>query len=137
MSLPVVAFPHAVSARGADHDMVQDWLFLLLRYAISREARNRAEVLELAAKMDTLGGEREQETFRFFRSYSERLCVAIAAPDMPGHRETLVAHARRIGQSPLQQAFLLIFRFESREKAISGSVRSNNRSELWKGLQRR
>ena len=137
MSLPVVTFPHTVSARDVGHDIVQDWLFLVLRYAVSREARDRAAVLELAAKMDTLSEHGEQETFRFFRSYSERLCAAIVAPDMPGHRETLMAHARRIGQSPLQQAFLLICRLEAREKVMSRAGRTNSRSELWRGLQRR
>lgn len=137
MSLPGVIFPHAAPARDVDCDMVQDWLFLVLRYVVSREARDRAAVLELAAKMDTLDKQREQETFRFFRSYSERLCAAIAAPDMPGQRETLMAHARRIGQSPLQQAFLLICRLESREKVVPRAGRRSSRSELWKGLQRR
>ncbi|MBN8962742.1 MAG: hypothetical protein J0H71_16545 [Rhizobiales bacterium] len=135
MSLPVVTCQHADSARDADGDLVQDWLFLVLRYAISREARDQDAVLDLARKMDTLDREREREAFRFFRSHSERLCAAIAAPDTPGRRETLMAHARRIGQSPLQQAFLLICRLETR--VISGTARTNNRSELWKGLQRR
>lgn len=137
MSLPRVAFPHPVSARDVNGDMVQDWLFLVLRFAVSREMRDRDAVLELAAKMDTLGKHGEQETFRFFRSHSERLCGAIAAPDAPGRRETLMAHARRIVQSPLQQAFLLICRLESREKVMSRAGRPGNRSELWKGLQRR
>lgn len=137
MSLPVVAFPHAVSARTVGGDMVQDWLFLMLRYVVSREIRDREAILELAAKMDTLGKDGEQEAFRFFRSYSERLCAAIAAPDTPGHRETLMAHARRIGQSPQQQAFLLICRLESRENVIPGAGRTSRRSELWKGLQKR
>lgn len=137
MSLPVEASPHAVSAQTICPDLVQDWLFLVLRYAVSGEARDREAVLELAAKMDTLDRQREQETFRFFRSYSDRLCAAIAAPDTPGHRETLMAHARRIGQSPLQQAFLLICRLETREKVVPRAGRTNSRSELWKGLQRR
>jgi hypothetical protein len=66
MSLLVAKSPHAVSA--GDEDMVRDWLFLVLRYAVSREARDRRAVLDLAAKMDTLGKEREREVFRFFRS---------------------------------------------------------------------
>lgn len=136
MSLPAATFPHIGPARDVDDGMVQDWLFLVLRYAVSREARDREAVLDLAAKMDTLAKERGQEAFRFFRSHSERLCAAIAAPDTPGRREMLMAHARRIGQCPLQRAFLLMCRLESREK-VSGSGRTNNRSALWKGLQRR
>ena len=137
MSLPVETSLHAVSTRTICGDLVQDWLFLVLRYVVSREARDREAVLELAAKMDTLGTHGEQETFQFFRNYSQRLCAAIAAPDMPGQRETLMAHARRIGQSPLQQAFFLICHLESREKVMSRAGRTNSRSELWKGLQRR
>lgn len=136
MSLPAATFPHAGAARDADDGMVQDWLFLVLRYAVSREVRDREAVLDLAAKMDTLGKKRGQETFRFFRSHSERLCAAIAAPDTPGRREMLMAHARRIGQCPLQRAFLLMCRLESHGK-VAGSGRTNSRSALWKGLQRR
>lgn len=137
MSLPVAKSLHAVSAGDAHDDMVQDWLFLVLRYAVSREARDRRAVLDLAAKMDTLGKEREREVFRFFRSHSERLCTAIAAPDMPSRRQILMAHARRIGQRRLQQAFLLTCRLESREKMFPKSGRTGSRPKLWKGLQRR
>lgn len=117
--------------------MVQDWLFLVLRYAVSREARDRDAVLDLAGKMDTLGEERNQEAFRFFRSHSERLCTAIAAPDTPGRRQTLMAHARMIGQPRLQQVFLLICHLETQEKTVSEYGRASSRAELWKGLQRR
>lgn len=133
----VVIFPHAVSARDALDDLVQDWLFLVLRYAVSREARDRQAVLDLAAKMDTLGQENNREAFRFFRNHSETLCMAIAAPDTPGRRQTLMAHARRIGPPRLQQAFLLTCHLETREKVVPGSGRTNDRSALWKGLQRR
>ena len=137
MSLPVATCPHAFQVRDAHDHMVQDWLFLVLRYAVSREAWDRQAVLELAAKMDTLGKKRDREAFRFFRSHSEQLCAAIAASDTPGRRRMLVARARRIGQRPLQQAFLLACRLEVREKEFPGSGRTSRRSELWKGLQRR
>jgi hypothetical protein len=117
--------------------MVRDWLFLVLRYAVSREAQDRRTVLDLAAKMDTLGKERDREAFRFFRDHSERLCAAIAAPDTLGRRRILLAHARMIGQRPLQRAFLLTCRLELREKVFSGFGTASDRSGLWKGLQRR
>lgn len=137
MPLPVAICPYAISARDAGDYMVQDWLFLVLRYAMSRDVRDQQTVLDLAAKMDTLGRMRDREAFRFFRGYSERLCTAIAAPDTPGRRQVLMAHARRIEQRPLQRAFLLACRIELREKASPGSGRTDSRSELWKGLQRR
>jgi hypothetical protein len=117
--------------------MVQDWLFLVLRYAVSRGARDERAVLDLAAKIDTLNQRRDLEAFRFFRSYSERLCIAIAAPDALGHRQILMAHARRIGQPRLKQAFLRTCQLEPREKGSMESAKTNSRSELWKGLQRR
>lgn len=137
MSLPVATCPRLASARDARDDMVRDWLFLVLRYAVSREAQDRRTVLDLAAKMDTLGKERDREAFRFFRDHSERLCAAIAAPDTPGRRRILLAHARMIGQRPLQRAFLLTCRLELREKVFSGLGTASDRSGLWKGLQRR
>jgi len=117
--------------------VVQDWLFLVLRYAISREAQDRQAVLDLAAKMDALGEKRDRKAFQFFRDQSERLCTALAAPDAPGHRQMLMAHARRIGQPRLQQAFLRACHVESRENVLPESGRTNGRSGLWKGLQRR
>ncbi|MGN6114189.1 MAG: hypothetical protein ACTHN2_01615 [Nitrobacter sp.] len=137
MSLPVATCPRLASARDARDDMVRDWLFLVLRYAVSREAQDRRTVLDLAAKMDTLGKERDREAFRFFRDHSERLCAAIAAPDTLGRRRILLAHARMIGQRPLQRAFLLTCRLELREKVFSGFGTASDRSGLWKGLQRR
>jgi hypothetical protein len=117
--------------------MVQDWLFLVLRYAVSRDAGDRQAILDQAMKMDTLGGTRDREAFQFFRSYSERLCTAIAAPDMPDRRQVIMAHVRRIGQRPLQQALLLACRLELRETAFPGSGRKSGRSGLWRGLQGR
>lgn len=114
--------------------MVQDWLFLVLRYAVSREARDLQAVLDFAGKMDTLGKERNQETFRFFRRHSGRLCSAIAAPDTLARRQMLAAHARRIGQPQLEQAFLRACHLEKQKKAFSEFGRTGNRSELWKGL---
>ena len=137
MSLPVATCPCLASARDARDDLVRDWLFLMLRYAVSREAQDRRTVLDLAAKMDTLGKERDREAFRFFRDHSERLCAAIAAPDTLGRRRILLAHARMIGQRPLQRAFLLTCRLELREKVFSGFGTASDRSGLWKGLQRR
>lgn len=138
MLLPVAATsPPAISAHDALGEMVQDWLFLVLRYAVSREARDLQAVLEFAGKMDTLGQERNQGAFRFFRRHSGQLCTAIAAPETPARRQMLTAHARRIGQPQLEQAFLRACRLETRKKALSGFGRTGNRSELWKGLQSR
>lgn len=127
----------AISVHDALGEMVQDWLFLVLRYAVSREARDLQAVLDFAGKMDTLGQERNQGAFRFFRSHSGRLCMAIAAPDTLARRRMITAHARRIGQPQLEQAFLRACHRETRKRALSGFGRTDDRSELWKGLQRR
>lgn len=117
--------------------MVQDWLFLVLRYAVSRKVRDLQAVLEFAGKMDILGKEINQGAFRFFRSQSGRLCTAIAAPDTPARRQMLTAHARRIGQPQLEQAFFRACHLETRERTLSGFGRTSDRSELWEGLRGR
>jgi hypothetical protein len=137
MPRPVVAGLRAISARDAHDDMVRDWLFLVLRYVVSRDVRDRQAILELAEKMDTLSGERDREAFRFFRNHSKRLCTAVTKPDTPGQRQILLAHARMIGQRPLQQLFLLTCRLELREKVFQGLDTTHGRSELWKGLKKR
>lgn len=117
--------------------MVRDWLFLLLRYAVSRAARDRQAVLERAATMDTLDRDKDPEAFRFFRSHSETVCAAIAAPDTPGRRQILLAHTRRIGEPRLRQMFMLACHLDAREKTCPGFGRTGSRAELWTGLQRR
>ena len=114
-----------MSARGPGPDtldeMVQDGLFLVLRYAVSRETRDRQAVLDQAMKMDILDKNRAREVFRFFRSHSERLCIAIAAPDTPDRRQMLMAHADRIGQRRLRQAFLLTLPARIGGEGVSGT----------------
>jgi hypothetical protein len=114
------------SARDILDDLVQDWLFLVLRYAVSREARDRQAILDLAEKMDTLDKGRDREAFQFFRSHSKRLCTAIVAPDTPGRRQILIAYARRIERSRLQQAVLQICRCETRMKVLPESGGTNS-----------
>ncbi len=137
MPLPGATGLQGAFAQDALDGMVQDWLFLVLRYAVSRESADRQAILELAGTMDALGKSREQDAFRFFRSQSERLCGAIAAPDTPGRRQMLMAHARRIGQPRLQQMFMLACHLDAREKSVPGFGRTDSRADLWKGLQRR
>jgi hypothetical protein len=81
-----------------------------------------------------LDKERNQETFRFFRRHSRRLCTTIVAPDTPARRQMLTAHARKIGQPQLEQAFLRACYLEKRKKTFSEFGRKSSRSELWKGL---
>ncbi|MGD9770142.1 MAG: hypothetical protein AB7U62_21100 [Pseudolabrys sp.] len=137
MSRPVGIGPDTVVARDTLDGMVRDWLFLLLRYAVSRAICDRQAVLEQAATMDTLDRHKDRGAFRFFRSHSETVCAAIAAPDTPGRRQILLAHVRRIGEPRLEQMFMLACHLDVREKTYPGFGRISSRSELWQGLQRR
>jgi hypothetical protein len=124
-----------IGSRLAD-DLVQDWLFLVLRYALSRGRQDRQAVLELADRMDRLGAETGRDTFRFFRDASARLCDAVVAPDEPRHRLTILAHGRRIDDARIRQAFLLACGLDPKETKRTVAVlrKANSRDALWKGL---
>jgi hypothetical protein len=122
-------------SRLAD-DLVQDWLFLVLRYALSRRRQDRQAVLELADRMDSLGAEASRDTFRFFRDASARLCDAVVAADEPRHRQTILAHGRRIDEARLRRAFLLACGLDPKETKRTAAVprKVSSRDALWKGL---
>jgi hypothetical protein len=126
----------AGSGSSVPDGLVKDWLFLVLRYAISRRQQDRQVVLEFAARMDTLSAERGRDTFRFFRDASARLCDAVLAPDEPRHRLTILAHSRRIDEARFRQVFLLACGLDPKEKKRMVAVprKASGRDALWKGL---
>jgi hypothetical protein len=85
--------------------MVRDWLFLVLRFAITREAADRIAALTLAAELDALGTGQFWVP-RFFLRTSAEVCAAITERRNPVRRSVLMTHAGRIDDVRLRRAFL-------------------------------
>ena len=58
---------------------LQEWLLLLLRYAVTREPSDRSAALAMADELDSLGGRWRPAAPRFFLRTSDEVCSAIVA----------------------------------------------------------
>ena len=58
---------------------LQEWLLLLLRYAVTREPSDRSAALAMADELDSLGGQWRPGAPRFFLKTGAEVCSAIAA----------------------------------------------------------
>ncbi len=112
---------------------VREWLFLLLRFAITRDPQDQLAVLMTASGIDLLGRQWGRAAPSFFRRSSDEVCKAIMALDDPDRDIVLKKHMRRIEHPGLKRAFQAAL--YSEQRAPSVAVRSDQ-SELWAGLRR-
>jgi hypothetical protein len=117
-------------------EKVRDWLFLILRFAITRDARDRAAVLTLAAELDALGTRRCWVP-RFFMRTGTEVCAAILGIDSPNRRSILLTHARRVDDPRLKRAFLAAVDLGKKSKMSDSAVggKMSQRARLWRGLR--
>lgn len=117
-------------------EKVRDWLFLILRFAITRDAKDRAAVLTLAAEIDARGSRRCWVP-RFFMRTGTGVCAAILGVDSPNRRSILLTHARRIDDPRLRRAFLAAVDFGKNSKMSVNAVggKMSQRASLWRGLR--
>jgi hypothetical protein len=104
--------PTALSAAGGPLDpqdgrarQVREWLFFLLRFAITRDPDDELAVLMIANGIDSLGRQWGTSAPTFFRRSSEEVCEAIRALDDPGREAVLKKHILRIEHPGLRRAF--------------------------------
>ncbi len=91
---------------------VREWLLLLLRYAITREAADQNAVLCLADELDAAGISWRPSGPSFFRRTSREICAAIRADATPSN-VILRRHISRIDNPRLKHAFAAAVGFES------------------------
>lgn len=115
---------------------VQEWLFAVLRFAITLEQIDRAAVLGVAAELDRRGSASAGSGFTFFVRTSVKLCDAIIAKDDPEAIATLRVHLRKIEHQTLRRAFEAVLDIESFPKKHHSPV-IRSRENLWKGLSAR
>ena len=90
---------------GWHHQMLQQWLLLILKFAITREETDRTEILEQATALDSLNGN-QVATFRYFTQTSCELCDAIRHSETEPSKARLKQYASNIDNPRLRQAFL-------------------------------
>jgi hypothetical protein len=84
---------------------LQEWLFLLLRYAVTRESSDRWAVLAMADELDSLGVQWRPGAPRFFHRTAYEVCEAIIADRTRHTTSVLRKHAMRIDNPRLRRAF--------------------------------
>jgi hypothetical protein len=112
---------------------VRDWLFLLLRFAITRDPEDELAVLVKANGIDSLGRQWGRAAPTFFRRSSEEVCKAVAALSDPTREAVLKKHILRIEHPGLRRAFQAAVHCEQRTPQAPDR---GNRQDLWASLQR-
>jgi len=115
---------------------VRQWLFAMLRFALTLESTDRAAVIDLAGVMDRLSSPGAPAGFTFFVRTSIQVCDAIVAKDGAQSSATLRAFLRKIDDLLLRRSFEAALGVKpppANRRVLSNVGREN----LWKGLPAR
>jgi hypothetical protein len=124
------------SVQHQDVLRIRQWLFAILRFAVTLEQTDRAVALAAAAEIDCRGSATADSEFTFFARTSVKLCDAIAAKDDPEAIATLRAHLRAIEHLPLRRAFAAALDLDSMPTKPHKPF-NRSRDYLWQGLPAR
>jgi hypothetical protein len=120
---------------GRHGQMLQSWLLLLLKLAITQDQADRSAAVEMAAELDSLV--KSQATFGYFSRTNREICDAIMQGRNEHSTTLLLRHASRIENQRLRQAFLgavglpdqhLTKQSRPRERRVKSA-------DLWRGLR--
>jgi hypothetical protein len=112
---------------------IREWLLLLLRFAITRNAKDQAAALATADEIDALGHRWRPSAPSFFRRTSDEVGKAIVARDDPRRVAILKKHIARIDDLRLRRAFQAAVELERESQpAAAGNGRPK---DLWAGLR--
>jgi hypothetical protein len=112
---------------------IDDWLLVILRFAITHELADRAAISALAADLDQLGAHAARSDFAFFARTSAEICDLIVGTDRPERFATLRRHIGMIDNDRLRRALEAALDME-RPVTNGGRVRSRRSEDLWRGL---
>lgn len=112
---------------------IREWLLLLLRYAVTREAADRFAVLALADELDSVGVWWRPSAPSFFRRTSREVCAAIETAGSAPSAPVLHRHIARIDDPRLRRAFAAALGLNLLAQRRVRKTKPE-RSDLWKGL---
>jgi hypothetical protein len=128
------AGPDASKSQNWRVRRVQEWLLLLLRFAITRHPDDQEAALRTAGEIDSLGIKDGSSAPSFFRRSTTEVCGAIAASEHGSERhEILTKHLARIEDPRLRRAFRAGVDLD--ESSQQRTVRAR-RQDLWRGRKR-
>jgi hypothetical protein len=118
---------------------IQEWLLLLLRFAVTRASSDRSAVLAMADELDALGPRWNAAAPSFFLRTSDEVCNAILETHDWTNSAILQKHAARIDDPRLRRAFCAAVGLQKTSKPRQPSTRAKRREPraLWKGLPSR
>lgn len=111
---------------------IREWLLLLLRFAITRDAKDQAAVFAMADEIDALGQQWRPSAPSFFGRTSGEVCAAIIARDDANRAAILKKHIARIDDVRLRRAFQAAVDLEQRSAPTFSKI---ERQSLWTGLR--
>jgi hypothetical protein len=132
VSCPSHKIDGANSSQERRAGRIREWLLLLLRFAITRDAKDEAAALAVADEIDALGLRWRPSAPSFFRRTCREVCKAIAAPDDSKRAAILKQHLARIDDPRLRRAF------QAAVEPEQGAPPTSNKSRraLWTGLRK-
>ena len=133
--LPYLAAACALSDASDAQDwgarQVSEWLLLLLRFAVTSDARDQSAALALADEIDARGLQWRPSAPTFFRRTTTEVCNAITTVDDPNSAPILKRHLARIDNPVLKRAFRAAVNIDERNASSQRNAR-----DLWIGLLR-
>src|SRR5262245_23313469 len=99
---------------------IREWLLLLLRFAITCDAKDQAAVFAMADEIDALGQQWRPSGPSFFHRTSGEVCNAIIAHDDPTRATILKKHIARIDDPRLRRAFQAAVNLERESRPPAG-----------------
>ncbi len=114
-------------------EQVREWLFLLLRFAITRDPEDELAALMMATKIDLIGRQWGKATPTFFRRSSHDVCKAIRDLDDPKRELILKKHIQRIEHPQLRRVFQAAVRSDG---PAPQRPDQSHQPGLWAGLRR-
>jgi len=130
-SAAAIAPSGANDAQDWGATQVREWLILLLRFAVTSDAKDQSAALTLADEIDARGLQWRPSAPTFFRRTTEEVCRAIITPDDPKRTGILRRHLVRIDNPVLKRAFRAAVNID--ERTASSEHKARN---LWFGLPR-
>lgn len=112
---------------------IEDWLFAILRFAITRDETDRATIMAAAASMDRPHGHFSRSDFSFFTRTSREICDSIAARERAAKLPILERYLCDVGNDRLRCALAAALKIERPATAI-GKLGRRYGDDLWRGL---
>jgi hypothetical protein len=113
---------------------IRDWLLVFLRFAVTRDEADRADVMAAARDLDR-GSRLAASGFGYFTRTAHELCAAALDVQAPQSLSVLRQHLKRIEDERLRRSLEAALGLATAEERRP--VRLGMRNDLWKGLAQR